>query len=441
MDVGERYVLGRLIGEGATARVFEAEDRERQREVAVKVFRDPDVGDVTSERIDEEARILAALDHPHLLRVYDSGLSPDGRRFIVMPLVRGTTLGRLLARGPVPPREVKRIGTALAEALAHIHARGVVHRDVKPSNVLLAEDGTPYLADFGFARAADGPALTATDCIVGTAGYLAPEQAEGLPVTPAVDVYALGLVLLEALTGERAYQGTPLERATANALRPPRIPAALGTGWLKALLAMTSRAPAERPTAAEVTELLGLAEDDLPEVSASDGTMVMPMPAHWSRVMAATGTAGDSASGHSAASSSAQGIVAADGPRVRRRGRLAAAGAAAAAAVAVLGVGANMLSAGASADTHVPVPMTPGAGAAATPPPSATTVTVSPSTTPAPATVATTVYKPLEPAAPAARTTQPGPGQQPGQQPGKCHDKHKCQGGAGGGGDHGGEDH
>jgi tRNA A-37 threonylcarbamoyl transferase component Bud32 len=171
MDANGRYVLGGLIGEGATACVYEAQDTVLQREVAVKVFRDIDIGGSTSERIDEEARILARLAHPHLLPVYDTGCGADGRRFIVMPLVRGTTLAKLLTDGPVDPREVKQLGAALAGALAHIHAQGIVHRDVKPSNVLLADDGTPYLADFGFARAVDGPALTATDCIVGTAGY------------------------------------------------------------------------------------------------------------------------------------------------------------------------------------------------------------------------------------------------------------------------------
>lgn len=340
MDVGSRYVLGQLIGEGATAYVYEAEDTVLQRQVAVKVFRDLDIGDRSSERVDEETRILASLAHPHLLSIYDSGRGVDGHRFLVMPLIRGTTLARLVAQGPVAPLEVKRIGKALSEALVHIHARGIVHRDVKPSNVLLAEDGTPYLADFGFAHAHDSPALTATDCIVGTAGYLAPEQATGLPVTPAVDVYALGLVLLEALTGERAYRGTPLERATANALRPPEIPARLGPGWLKVLRTMTAKAPSARPTTSAVSVLIDAGEDVLPEITASGDTMTLPAAAS---VSVSGGTAR---------------------ARSRRGRRTAAVGVTSLfAAVAVVGLGAEWLTAGASADTHIPAVATPGAGA------------------------------------------------------------------------------
>ena len=372
MDVGRRYVLGRLVGEGATACVYEAEDTVLRREVAVKVFRYTDIGDTRSERVDEETRILASLTHPHLLPVYDSGRGTDDHRFIVMPLVRGTTLARLAARGPVEPREAKRIGEALAGALAHIHAGGIVHRDVKPSNVLLAADGTPYLADFGYAHADDGPALTSTGCVVGTAGYLAPEQAQGLSVTSATDVYALGLVLLEALTGERAYQGTPMERATANALRPPRIPARLGPGWMRVLRTMTAKDPSARPKAGEISALLAVAEDELPVVTASDHTMQLPVVDAWA----------------SSGSVSAVSEPAVSSMSTRRR--LAAVGAAACAAVAVVGLGADWLAPGASADTRIPGPMTPGAGAAGLSPTSAPTTapTSAPTTTPATGTAA-----------------------------------------------------
>ncbi|MEY9856045.1 tRNA A-37 threonylcarbamoyl transferase component Bud32 [Catenulispora sp. GAS73] len=370
MDVERRYVLGPLIGEGATACVYEAEDTVLRREVAVKVFRYTDIGDTRSERVDEETRILASLTHPHLLPVYDSGLGADDHRFIVMPLVRGTTLARLAARGPVEPREVKRIGVALADALSHIHAGGIVHRDVKPSNVLLADDGTPYLADFGYAHAADSPALTSTDCVVGTAGYLAPEQAQGLSVTPATDVYALGLVLLEALTGERAYQGTPMERATANALRPPRIPARLGPGWMRVLRTLTAKDPAVRPKAGEVSALMADAEDELPAVMASDHTMRLPVVDAW-----ASGVGSGSVSGGS------EPVVSA----ATTRRRLAAVGVAACAAVAVVGLGAARLTPGASGHIRIPGPMIPGAGAAGSSPttaPTPGTAAVHPGSTP-----------------------------------------------------------
>jgi tRNA A-37 threonylcarbamoyl transferase component Bud32 len=370
MDVGERYVLGRLIGEGATARVYAAEDSVLRREVAVKLFRDADIGDDAAVRIGEEARILASLAHPHLLPVFDFGRDAEGHRFIVMPLVRGTTLAQRLVDGPLGPPEVKRIGKALADALSHIHARGILHRDVKPSNVLLALDGTPYLADFGFAYAEDGPALTATGCIVGTAGYLAPEQAEGLPLTPAVDVYALGLVLLEALTAERAYRGTPLERATANALRPPRVPARLGPGWARVLRTMTARAPTARPVAAAVSALIDVGEDVFPEVTASGDTMELPVGV-WSGLRSGPPVAAFTAVPVGVAQAAPAGPAVLDAPtrataRLRAHRRQAALGAAAfaAAAVAVVGIGADWLASGAAADTRVPSLTTPGAGAA-----------------------------------------------------------------------------
>ena len=392
MDVTERYVLGRLVGEGATACVYEAADTALDRDVAVKVFRTADLGEVVedghSERFREEIRILTSLVHPHLLPLYDTGRDADGRRFMVMPLVRGSTLARLTARGPVPPREVKRIGKALAGALSHIHVRGIVHRDVKPSNVLLDADGTPYLADFGFAHAVDGPALTATNCVVGTAGYLAPEQAEGLTVPPVADVYALGLVLLEALTGERTYRGTPMERAAANALRPPNIPARLGPGWLKVLRAMTAWDPAVRATAEEAGVLLELGEDELPEVTAADDTMeltpvlggaadagtVTVAGAGDAVLLGAGGSAAPLGSEASAASLGSAGSMSAgaeSGTSVRTvrrtsQRRLVTAGAVTLAAVAVLGLGAGskLMAYGDSGGNHAPAPAGPGAGAA-----------------------------------------------------------------------------
>ncbi|WP_344660254.1 serine/threonine-protein kinase [Catenulispora subtropica] len=410
MEVTERYVLGRLVGEGATACVYEASDTVLEREVAVKVFHTADPGDGRSERFSEEIRILTSLVHPHLLPLYDTGRDGDGRRFIVMPLVRGTTLARLTASGPVPPREVKRIGKALAGALAHVHARGIVHRDVKPGNVLLDDDGTPYLADFGFAHAEDGPALTATDCVVGTAGYLAPEQAEGLAVPPVADVYALGLVLLEALTGERTYRGTPIERAAANALRPPEIPARLGPGWLTVLRALTARNPAVRPTAEEAASLLDAGEDEIPEVTASDDTMEL------------TPVLFDLPEGLVPAASA---VPAAP----RETSRRLMAGAAALAAVAVFGVGAgtNWLAFGSSNGGKVPAPAGPGAGAAGPQQPETPTST-SASTPPPTATAPgsthdavrpTTRVRPADQVLTASTNCQEDHG-------GKGHGKHRC---------------
>ncbi|GAA2063993.1 hypothetical protein GCM10009839_89260 [Catenulispora yoronensis] len=435
MDVGERYVLGRLVGEGATACVYEAEDSVLRREVAVKVFRDGNPGG-NAQRVSEEVRILTALSHPHLLPLFDAGRSADGQSFIVMPLVRGTTLANMVARGPVGPREAKKIGTALAEALSHIHARGIVHRDVKPSNVLLAEDGMPFLADFGFAHAEDGPALTATNCVVGTAGYLAPEQAEGHATTPAADVYALGLVLLEALTGERTYRGTPLERAVANALRPPVIPARLGPGWLETLRMMTARDPSERPTAAEAGRLLAAAEDTLPEVTAQDDTMMLtpvlvsapvpvPVPVP---VLASVPVPAPVPVLASAPVSEPVSVPV----KASSRRRLTALGAAGFAALTVLGlgVGTDWLAFGAAGPSRPAAPVTtapPGAGPAGSRPP-----------TPAPATAPAATPSATSPR-PAGTTSAPVVQQHPADQvlnaPTTCrsdkgngHGKHKCQG-------------
>ncbi|MFL6113895.1 MAG: serine/threonine-protein kinase [Catenulispora sp.] len=432
MDVMERYRLGGLIGQGATAYVYEAVDTVLNREVAVKVFRYPDVGDSLSQRFAEEVRILTSLVHPHLLPLLDAGggAGPGGdeQRFIVTPLVRGTTLAKVIARGPVPPREVKRIGKAVAEALAHIHARGVVHRDVKPSNVLLAEDGTPYLADFGLAHSEDSPAVTATNCVVGTAGYLAPEQAEGLPVAPVADVYALGLVLLEALTGERAYRGTPLERAAANALRPPSIPARLGPGWLHVLRAMTTREPLERPTASEAYALLDRGEDELVTVTAFDDTMELTPVA----------PAEAAAEADRPATTEADAGLVVDIGTGRRgfRRRVAVVGAAAVAGVAVfgLGVGTDLLASGSASKTRLPGTTAPGAGATGprrvtTPPSSESTSTTSTaqSSNSATGSPSTSAF----PAQPVGQTLAATPS--------KCtgHGKHKCPGpGDGKGGDH-----
>ena len=205
--------------------VFEATDERLQRQVAVKVFReDPSLD---RQRFDREARLLASLDHPGLVRVFDAG-EHDRAAFVVLELVEGPTLADRLVEGALPPDEVADLGIAVGDALAYIHGHGVVHRDVKPSNILCDPTGHPRLVDFGIARVVDATRVTAVATAVGTAAYMAPEQVQGRDVTGAADVYALGLVLLELLTGARAFQGTVQEVAVARLTRSPDVRAAPG---------------------------------------------------------------------------------------------------------------------------------------------------------------------------------------------------------------------
>ena len=242
--VGGRYELGALLGTGASAVVRRALDRVSGRTFAVKLFH-AGASAHDRRRQQREMRALAALHHPGLVALHDGGVE-DGRPFIVTDLVEGPTLAERLDVGPLDPDEVLRIGARLADALAHVHGAGIVHRDLKPANVLLGADG-PRLADFGIARALDGTAVTGTGYVVGTAAYLAPEQVRGEWVGPEADVYALGLVLLESLTGRREYPGALVESATARLHRPPCIPTGLPFALDTALRAMTALDQFDRP--------------------------------------------------------------------------------------------------------------------------------------------------------------------------------------------------
>jgi hypothetical protein len=253
--VGGRYELGGLLGSGSSAEVRRAVDRVSGRAVAVKLFH-ANASAHDRSRQHREMCALATLHHPGLVALHDGGVDA-GRPFIVTDLVEGPSLAECIAEGPLPPERVREIGARLADALAHVHRGGIVHRDLKPANVLLGSDGRPRLADFGIARALDGTAVTGTGYVVGTAAYLAPEQVRGERVGPEADVYAVGLVLLEALTGRREYPGALVESATARLYRPPGIPDGLPNTLRTVLHAMTALEPAARPAAAEVAKLLG----------------------------------------------------------------------------------------------------------------------------------------------------------------------------------------
>jgi serine/threonine protein kinase len=267
--VAGRYELGPVIGAGSSAKVHRARDLRLGTEVAVKRFRSgASAHDLLQQRREMEA--LAHLHHPGLVGLHDGG-TEDGRAFVVTDLVEGPTLAERISAGPpLAPGAVRRLGAQLAEALAHVHASGIVHRDVKPANVLLGgwhaggaggvgghwDGGRPRLADFGISRTFDATTATAIGCVVGTAAYLAPEQARGERVGPAVDVYALGLVLLEALTGRREFPGLAVESATARLYRSPAVPDGLPGGLGTVLTAMTRDDPLRRPSAAVVARAL-----------------------------------------------------------------------------------------------------------------------------------------------------------------------------------------
>ena len=249
-----RYELVRHIARGGMADVYEADDRQLQRAVAIKVFRAGATAD--RARFDAEVVVLAALNHPGLVQVYDAG-EHEGDAFVVLDLVDGPTLAaRLASGGPIPPAAAAEVGAQVADALAYVHDQGVVHRDVTPANVLCSSDGRALLADFGIARLIDTSRVTAAATTVGTAAYMAPEQVQGLDVTPAADVYSLGLVLLELLTGRKAFTGTAQETAVARLVRDPDTSTNVPDAWRDLLRDMTERAPSDRPPAAQVRDRL-----------------------------------------------------------------------------------------------------------------------------------------------------------------------------------------
>lgn len=246
--LAERYQVMDLVGSGAIADVYRARDVLLDRPVAVKVFRS-DHDPVARRRFVGEAHALAQLSHPGLVPIFDAGA--DGERpYLVMRLVEGESLRERLFTRPLSVPETIDLGARLADVLAHVHQRGLVHRDVKPSNILLDRHDQPHLVDFGIALTLGAARLTAANEIVGSAAYLAPEQVRGEPIGSAVDVYALGLVLIEAITGELVYPGTnKIAVALARLQRAPHVPRGLPATLGSLLRAMTSDDPAARPSA------------------------------------------------------------------------------------------------------------------------------------------------------------------------------------------------
>jgi serine/threonine protein kinase len=257
-----RYRIEELIGKGSQSTVYRAYDELLQRAVAVKLFRNDPRDVERTRRQGQEVRILAGMSHHALVTLFDAGAdlsNPDGRlTYLVMELVRGPDLRERAAQGPLSAAHMAVIGHDLADGLSYIHHHGIVHRDVKPANILLVDysnaDRRPRakLTDFGVAVLQGDERVADEGGTSGTPAYLSPEQAAGEAAGPLSDVYSLGLVLLEGLTGKMAYPGAPIQSAVARLLQAPDIPEELDLMWVALLSSMLARDPAERPPAREV---------------------------------------------------------------------------------------------------------------------------------------------------------------------------------------------
>jgi len=248
---GGRYRLERPLGHGGMGSVYLAHDAELDRPVAVKLLAEDLAGDTAfRQRFLREARLAARLSHPNVVAVFDAGEAEGGRPYIVMEYVDGTTLE---GRGPLPPAEAVALAVQACHGLAHAHAAGLVHRDVKPHNLLLRTDGTLKVADFGIARAAEATALTQIGSVLGTAAYLAPEQAAGEEVTAAADVYSLGAVLYELLAGRPPHKPESLaDLADPREIRPvSELARGVPRHVEDAVMRSLARNPAYRPASAD----------------------------------------------------------------------------------------------------------------------------------------------------------------------------------------------
>lgn len=406
----DRYELQGRLGRGGMATVFRAHDRRLDREVAVKLFAQGTAVDDARRRT--EATMLARLSHPHLVGLHDAHLAADGDTtpsFLVMELVDGEDLRSRLEHGPLDPEDAVEVAAGIAEALVVVHEAGMVHRDLKPGNILLADPSVPggrpvvKLADFGIAHLVGSERITTIGTVIGTAGYLSPEQVFGGEPGPAADIYSLGLVVLEALTGVREYPGTPVEAVAARAARDPRIPASLPEDWRGLLAAMTAREPALRPSALEVAvmarelapQLAGWTPGAVP---AADGDTA-PTVVHARGVAAAAaggaaaGTAGTAGAVGAPAGTAAAATGGTDRtrllPATRRRRRGILTGGAVAGSILAVGATLALGSMMAPADEEPQsVPTTPRPTPSVEAPPStvapATTTTEQPATTPEP---------------------------------------------------------
>ena len=277
-----RFRIERLLGRGGMSSVWQAYDEELGRPVAIKLLHTRRLESADSvDRFEREARTLALLTHPGIVTVIDRG-ETDGRPFIVCELVDGRDLHeRISLEGSLPVAEALAIAVQIASALAYAHERGVIHRDVKPHNVLLTADGHAKLTDFGIARVDDAPALTNPGRVLGTGDYVAPEQAQGHPLDGRADIYALGALLYHCLTGGPPYRGASFVEIAGQHLRAPipevqdRCPEASD-----GVAAIVRRALAKRPEDrfANVGQMQMALEEELVALTRDDGSDTAEVP-------------------------------------------------------------------------------------------------------------------------------------------------------------------
>ncbi|MCJ7823427.1 MAG: serine/threonine protein kinase, partial [Anaerolineales bacterium] len=239
-----KYFLVRKIGSGGMSAVYKAIDQETEKAVAIKVL-PPGLDNVENfqARFEREAEILMRLRHPHIVPFIDFGVE-EGIFYIVMPLMEIGTLRERIRKGPIRPEEGANIIRQIAEALQFAHDAGMVHRDVKPSNILMDSEGNAWLSDFGTAHVTDATASLTGSSVIGTPQYMAPEQARGEPVSAKTDVYALGVMLYQMCTGQLPFDAdTPLAIAMKHTTEPlprpttinPNIPVEVGKVLIRAL--------------------------------------------------------------------------------------------------------------------------------------------------------------------------------------------------------------
>ena len=253
--VDNRYDIVRTLGSGGMGEVYLARDRTLCRDVALKILKSQYAGDRESaERFKREALSAARLSHPSIVQVYDRGDTADGAHYIAMEYVPGGTLKeRITEEGPLDARLAASYGYQVAEALGAAHAKGIVHRDIKPQNVLITAPGQAKVADFGIARAASAASdsHTKTGTVMGTAGYMSPEQALGRPATPKSDLYSLGVVLYEAVTGELPFTAenpiaVSMKHVNETPLPPTEINPEVPEGMNAVIVKLLSKDPEDR---------------------------------------------------------------------------------------------------------------------------------------------------------------------------------------------------